>query len=623
MRLPGKRTICLLLTVALLLALSGGAVAAAPVLDGAPFSMFAGELTVRPENPTALIGGWVDFIVERGGETLSYMDLTYEIVEGADCAAVYYDGSLRGLGEGRVVVKAYLDEDPAVCGFGAVEVVAGGANHFTETDPGGMMGAYDPTFEAQLAAFPASYRKALLALHGNHPQWAFEPLYVGLDFWESVAVEASGDRNLTLKPNVSDTVKSYLPGDYDRASGEFINKDTGWVATNEIPVAYFMDPRNFLDERGIFQFESLRYDAGFHTLAGVEGILAGTFMSEARMDYLDAQGNAVAADATYGEAILSAAAETGVNPYYLAAKIRGEIGATPSRSVTGECAGYEGLYNFYNIGATDGEGNIERALAWASSGETYNRPWTSPAASILGGAMYIAENYVAGGQDSGYLQKWNVAPYTTSTLYLHQYMTNVSGALSQAVSAYAGYAEIGMLDSPILFSIPVYDNMPGETESAGELSAGSAQYAVVNEAVYVRTAPHAANSQEGTRLAPGTVVKILRGVGTDASYYYNWLFYPFWYEIAFEVGGETRTGYVCESFVTVGANGVLRVGETMRAQAARASEISDDTVRWVSENTAVATVTDDGLVTAIAPGCTTLVGWTASGAFCEIGVLVA
>ncbi len=616
----GKRALCALVVAALAVGFASG-VSAAPPLEKEELPLRGGELRVRPESPTVAVGGWIDWLVERDGEPLTYIDLTYEIVEGADCAAVYYDGSLRGLGEGRVVVRAYLDEEPSVCGFGEVEVVASeDANVFTQTSPGGAMAAYDPAFEAQLEAFPPSYRPALLALHGKYPQWVFQPLFVGLDFWESVEIESRGNRNLTLRTNFSSTLKSYLPGDYDRESGQFINKDTGWVSTNAIPVAYFMDPRNFLDEQGIFQFESLRYDAAFHTLEGVEGILAGSFMGGAAMDYLDADGNRVADSTTYAAAILSAAVETGVNPYYLAAKIRGEIGSTPSRSASGDCAGYEGLYNFYNIGATDGEGNIERALAWASQGESYNRPWTSPAASILGGAMYIAENYIASGQDSGYLQKWNVAPYTTSTVYLHQYMTNVSGALSQAISAYNGYAEIGLLDAPVIFSIPVYDNMP--EPGGGSLAPGFAQYATVSAPVYVRRAPHASGEPQGARLMPGTTVRILRSAGTDAAYFMSWLFYPFWYEIEFEQGGRTCTGYVSEAFVSVGANRVLQVGESVSA-AALAPGAAGGGVRWVSENTAVAQIGDGGSVTAVGPGRTTLVGWTADGAFCEVGVLVA
>ncbi len=589
----------------------------------------AAQLTVYPAGKaeTVPVGTWLEFKVERGGQPLTYMDLTYEIVAGRDCAAVYYNGEIMPLGEGEVVVKAFLDADPSVFGYGRVQVVPaeGETRYAAVREPAGSAAPLDPAFEGMIEPFPESYKPGLRALHAAHPQWVFEPMFTGLGFWDSVSVEASGDRNLTLRANVSDSLKSYAPGDYDRESGEFINKDTGWVETNAAAVAYFMDPRNFLDEQSVFQFESLLYDEAFHTLSGVQGILAGSFMEGDRIEWVDRQGAAQTSSRSYAQAILDAAAETGVNPYYLAAKIRHEIGASPSRSATGTCAGYEGLYNLYNIGATDGEGNIERGLEWAGRDGAYNRPWTSPEASILGGAMYIAENYVGTGQETGYLQKWNVAPHTTSTLYLHQYMTNVSGALSLAQTAYSGYAEIGALDAPIVFSIPVYDNMPGadspstDREIAMRETAGTAA-----DAVWLRTGAGAYYPQSGVQLRAGERVRILRAVQTDAAYFMNWLFFPHWYEVQVERDGRAITGYVSERFVTPAAPLVLSPGESRPLRVLLgAGETVDWQIRFVSENEGVAAVDSDGTVYAQGGGRTTLYGYTAGGGFCEIPVMVA
>lgn len=46
-----------------------------------------------------------------------------------------------------------------------------------------------------------------------------------------------------------------------------------------------MDPRNFLDERGIFQFESLEYQRGSQTQSGVENILKNTPMYNKKYTY--------------------------------------------------------------------------------------------------------------------------------------------------------------------------------------------------------------------------------------------------------------------------------------------------------------------------------------------------
>ena len=129
---------------------------------------------------------------------------------------------------------------------------------------------------------------------------------------------------------------------------------------------------------------------------------------------------------------------------------------TTSIAVTGTTTEYPGIYNFYNIGATSGATPALNGLKWASSGNTYLRPWTNPYRSIVGGAMYIGSNYINRGQNTGYLQKFNVTPTNT---YNHQYMTNVEAANSEALKTKNAYN--GMLDStPLVFSIPIYDNMP-------------------------------------------------------------------------------------------------------------------------------------------------------------------
>lgn len=70
--------------------------------------------------------------------------------------------------------------------------------------------------------------------------------------------------------------------------------------------------------------------------------------------------------------------------------------------------------------------------------------------------MYIGTSYIAKGQNTGYLQKFNVTPYQQ---FQHQYMTNVEAAYSEAIKTKTAYAET-MNATPIIFSIPVYNNMP-------------------------------------------------------------------------------------------------------------------------------------------------------------------
>ncbi len=596
----------------------------APSLDPPPLFSYADEgLEVRPLSPdgTVPIGSYLEFEASRGGEVLSYMDVSYEIVDGLDCAAIYYNGNLLGLGEGGVTVRAWLDDDPSVFGFGTAQVVRPpyknrymrenellSVDCFEEADPG---------FEAALAGFPDSYKPYLRALHLSHPSWVFVPFETGLRFDEAVAAESTGDRNVTLLANVADIFKSRDEGDFDRESGTYILKDTGWVETNKIAVSFFMDPRNYLDERAVFQFELLTFDPAFHTRDGVEGILAGSFMSGARADYLDADGNTVACDKTYAEIIMQAAQQTGVNPYYLAAKIRGEIGsASPSRSANGLCPGYEGYYNFYNIGATDGEGNIERALDWASSGTSYGKPWTSPERAIIGGAMFLAESYVGTGQFTGYLQKFNVNPDSEYELYHHQYMTNVSGAVSQAMSTYSGYAELGLLDSPVVFSIPVYLDMPEPYYQTGG-AAFPPSLAAVDERCVLRTGPAAFYPSVGEPLPKGTVVRVVSSCLSSYDLYHSFLFYPFWYKVECETDGGTLTGYLCAEFVELSTL-ALRQGASL----ALPVRFDYDSIRYISDNTDVAEVSPNGEVTGLSAGRARITAYTSGGAFASYTVTV-
>ena len=575
---------------------------------------------------TMAIGDYVYFTVERDGEIITYHDLTYEVVNGRDCGRVYYSGGLRGLGEGIVVIKAFLDVDPSVYGYGTVRILpAREESAYTEQSaaianaPEG-----DTEFESSISGFPESYRPYLRELHAKYPSWMFEPFYTGLDFSNAVYDQGTGDKNVTLDAVFGDLIKRKGASDYDRETGKYVMKDTGWVSVNNIAVSYFMDPRNFLGEKDIFQFEVLSYDESFHSVDGVEGILKGSFMHHADTGYLDTDGNQIASQKTYAEVIFEAGKQAGISPYFIASKIKQEIGSTPSMAATGTCPGYEGLYNFYNIGATDGEGNIERGLAWAGSGESFGRPWTSPEKSIIGGAEVIAQDYVNVGQFTGYLQKFNVNPDAQYGLHSHQYMTNVSGSASQGSSVYAGYEEVGLLNSPFVFSIPVFDNMPGATKGrADAISIAGETPGVVTHGAVLRSGPAAYyGAVADITLMPYESVTVKRAVSTDAAYYTNRLYFPAWYEVSVLRGGVEYTGYVCEEYVSRAAMSVMEIGGTQKLGDTVTPSDSDEIIYYISENPDIASVSSDGMVTATGSGYVKIIGYTSSGAIDCAAILV-
>ena len=174
---------------------------------------------------------------------------------------------------------------------------------------------------------------------------------------------------------------------------------------------------------------------------------------------------------SYADAIMSAAQSSGVSPYVIAAMILQEQGRNGTgNSISGNYAGYTGYYNYFNVGAyaSDGMGAVQRGLWYASQSGTYGRPWTTPEASIAGGAQFYGTNYVKAGQDTLYLKKYNVQG---SNIYKHQYMTNVDGAASEG-SIFAEGFTAEQKNTALNFKIPVYNNMP-DTPCAQPTLSGS------------------------------------------------------------------------------------------------------------------------------------------------------
>lgn len=423
----------------------------------------------------------------------------------------------------------------------------------------------DAEFEKEIEDFPESYKPYLRELHEQYPEWSFVPMLTGLTWQEVINGEINKPTsNINDKKSLiaagsitSDIFKSTSSYDYDSSTGVFKQWDGGFVAASNLAVSYFMDPRNFLTAENIFQFELLAFDERY-TVDAIETILVGSFMSEKKITYYNSAGEKKSIKKTYAEAIYEAGEKYNINPCYLASKILNEVGASGSSSVSGKHSTYPGIYNFYNIGATDGSGAIARGLSWASSGSTYSRPWNTPVKSINGGAEYLAATYITNGQFTGYLQRFNVNPDAYHALYTHQYMTNLTGALSQGYSTYTSYAKSGLLNNSYVFSIPVYENMP-ESDGIKAYAADSINQKgkISVDPTNVRTGPSTYyakltdSSGNGIQLSKGTSVTILECFETDNYYYASILTYPYWYKVKFTYNSKSYTGYVPAGFVDI------------------------------------------------------------------------
>ncbi|MBR2263537.1 MAG: SH3 domain-containing protein [Firmicutes bacterium] len=495
----------------------------------------------------------------------------------------------------------------------------------------GLRMADAPTYEEYLAQFPSSYQEKLEALHELHPNWIFIPQNTGVD-WDD-AVEAESASNRSTVSGASTLVLSNKSGDYDTSTGSYIAKDgSTWFSANEALVGYFMDPRNFLDEKYIWQFESLSYNSG-QTQKTVEQILAGTFMNKtsmAKITYYDTNGKKVTVDMTYAELIWKAGKQADTSPLFLASKIRQEVGAQGSNAVSGQSTStYNGVslagyYNFYNIGASDGGNAIAKGLARAagypdSNGKptvkTFQRPWTSPVLSIYGGAQYIAERYIAVGQDTSYLMRFNVM--TDSNRYGHQYMTNIGGAASEASSTYTSYKNMDMLDLQFVFYVPVYDNMPSRSEIPA--FADATGKGTMTEAATLRKSPSSSGASIKT-VPKDTTVTIVSGTfdTTSGATITTREKYPYWFKIKATISGTDYEGYVCAEYVkpTSGVN--IKKGTTVKLGLKKTMK---QKVYYQSSNPAIASVDGLGNVKGVKNGTCTIYVYTEMG-IGAIGVTV-
>lgn len=243
----------------------------------------------------------------------------------------------------------------------------------------------------------------------------------------------------------NDAQKSTVSGAYDWSTNTWTILDgTSWVAASSTMISYCMDPRNFLNETNIFQFETLQY-ADYQNENDVNKVLSGTFMAGALRDD---------SSRTYSETFMEAGKSANVNPTHLATRCRQEQGLNgTSPLISGTYPGYEGLYNYFNIGAYGTPVSVlyQRGLTTARK-----NGWTSVHAAIVGGASYLADKYINLGQNTLYFQKFNVVN-SYSGLYGHQYMANVQAAISEGKTMGNGYTD---KSQAFVFRIPVYKNMP-------------------------------------------------------------------------------------------------------------------------------------------------------------------
>lgn len=399
--------------------------------------------------------------------------------------------------------------------------------------------------------------------------------------------------------------------------------DSGWVDSSRQAVEYCMDPRNFLNEGRLFQFEGLSYNADTNNLDGVEKILYGTEFYHTKVSYLDSSGNTINMNEKYSDLILRGGQTSKVSPYHLASRIKQEVGPFLSHSsISGRVAGFEGYYNFYNIGATSSPepmGAIKKGLQYAKDGKGASQatkdkfliPWNTKERAITGGGIFIGSSYINVGQNTIYLQKFDVNDDRGDNLFSHQYMTNVLAPSNEAKSIYNGYQKSGLLETSMNFIIPVYYNMPTIPTQSPNINTND--FIQDNAKIYcnannvnVRTGPSTSYEIITTVNNLDKMTRIAKGKQAGER----------WDKVILENG---IIGYIYQTYVTelppvqiekielTMDNTTLQKGERKQIQVTiLPQEASNHKVLYTSSNPEIATVDEQGNIQALHSGSTTI-----------------
>ena len=434
-------------------------------------------------------------------------------------------------------------------------------------------------------------------------------MYTNLDWNNVIQQESQFGKNLVPK-TYSDNWKNTTPGQYN------VEVDSGWVDSSELAVKYAMDPRNFFNEVRIFQFETLSYNSSANNINSIEKILYGTEFYQNKVSYLDNKGNMINTNETYSELILRGGQKSAVSTYHLASRIKQEVGPFLSHSsISGKVSGYEGLYNFYNIGATSSTepmGAIKNGLQFAKDGKgasqaTKNKyliPWNNKEKAISGGGIFIGSSYIQVGQNTVYLQKFDVNDDRGSNLFSHQYMTNVLAPYNEARSIYKGYQKNGILDLQISFIIPIYNNMPDIQSESPNINLNN--YVAENTKVYCNA------TNVNLRTGPSTSYEVITMLSKDAKMT----------RIAKSISNGERwdrvqlengmVGYIFQTYVTempaynkvTGINLdkeelYISIGENLKINAyIEPANANNTKINFKSDDEKIATIDENGVITA-------------------------
>lgn len=284
------------------------------------------------------------------------------------------------------------------------------------------------------------YKELIDNLASEHPNWTFTLLYTKLN-WNSV-IRHEGHSDTRTSPLNLVPYSSNYSGEWQCEKDKDKTYDTGdWVCASTKAIEYRMDPRNILNEERIFQFKELNYNEEAQTIEGIMSRTDGSFLG----------GESVA------KALLEAGKNSNIDAYFIVSRLIQEQGKDGTRLSRGYEYNGTVVYNPFNIAAS---GNSTSTILENAAEYAYSQGWDTLEKAILGGIDFLNTKYINKGQNTLYLQKFDIIK--KDKLYTNQYMQNLIAPGSEAVMLQNQYEESDTLDSEFNFIIPLYENMPEE-----------------------------------------------------------------------------------------------------------------------------------------------------------------
>lgn len=216
-----------------------------------------------------------------------------------------------------------------------------------------------------------------------------------------------------------------------KQSPVFVETNVFTNAASSNIIKYYMNPNNFLDEYGKYEFLKLSYSPGI-TAANLNAFLQdkGVFKG-------------------YGQTFIDAAKANDISVSYLVSHAMLETGNGKSKLASGS-ASYNGktVYNFFGIGAVDSD------PIGQGSKKAYEQGWFTVPAAISGGAKWIAGSYINNPtykQNTIYKMRWNLKNPS------HQYATDTAWAYKQIGNIIKGVQVMSDSKEVLDFEIPKYN----------------------------------------------------------------------------------------------------------------------------------------------------------------------